>query len=201
MQTGTTNGDVRVVINTDAEGNLADWLVIGYTNPDFATAAVKAIKQWNFEPARMHGTPVGTTVELDFCFEAKGVVVSTSNASDLLEARLFRMMGGRYVFQPCLPRDLDQTPTPLVTIAPRYSAELAKQGVKGTVTIEFFIDENGAVRLPSGEKTDDGVLTALALDALKQWKFTPPTSKGKGVLVKARQVFDFNGMKELSSAG
>jgi outer membrane biosynthesis protein TonB len=60
------------------------------------------------------------------------------------------------------------------------------------VTIEFFIDETGAVRLPAGVTTENKVLTALALDAVKQWKFTPPTTRGKGVLVKASQVFNFN---------
>jgi len=31
----------------------------------------------------------------------------------------------------------------------------------------------------------------LAIDALNQWKFAPPTSRGRGVLVKASQEFDF----------
>ena len=193
LQIGAVQGEARVVINTDADGNLADWLVVGYTHPEFADAAVKAIKQWKFEPARLRGDPVGTTVELSFYFEAKGVVISTTTPSDLLEARFMRFRDNRYVYQPCDPRELDRTPAPLVTIAPRYSSELAKQGVKGTVTIEFFIDENGLVRLPSGVNADNNLLTALALEAVKQWKFTPPTSRGKGVLVKASQLFDFDG--------
>jgi TonB family protein len=201
LQIGAVNGEVRVVINTDADGSLADWLVIGYTNPEFADAAIRAVKQWKFEPGRLEGTPVGTTVELDFHFEAKGVVVSTCGPSDLIEARIMRMMDGRYVYQPCKPWKLDRTPAPLVTIAPRYPGEIAKQGVKGVVTIDFFIDETGAVRLPAGVKTEDNMLTALALDAMKQWKFTPPTSRGKGVLVKARQEFDFNVVRVMPSTG
>ena len=192
LQIGAMEGEARVVINTDADGKLADWLVIGYTRPEFADAAVTAIKRWKFEPGRLQGTPVGTTVELSFYFEAKGVVISTSSPADVLEARFMRFRSGRNIYQPCSPRELDRAPAPIVTIAPRYPGELAKQGVKGAVTIEFFIDETGAVRLPAGVSTENKVLTALALDAVKQWRFAPPTSNGKGVLVKASQEFHFN---------
>jgi TonB family protein len=201
LQVGVTEGEAQVAVNTDADGNLADWLVISYTHPDFADSAIKAIKQWKFEPARLQGAPVNTTVEVSFHFEAKGVVVSTTGLYDMLESRLMRFTAGHYAYQPCDPRRLDRTPAPLVLIAPRYPGELAKQGVKGIVTIEFFIDETGTVRLPAGVAKDNNVLTALALDAVKQWKFTPPTSRGKGVLVKASQVFDFNATGERPSTG
>ena len=190
MQVGVPDGEARVVINTDASGKLTDWLVVGYTHPEFAEAAVKAIKQWTFEPAQLQGEPVGTTIELSFYFEAKGVVVSTT-CTDILEGRFLRMMAGRYTYQPCSPRELDRMPAPVVTIMPQYSGALAKKGVTGKVTVEFFIDETGAVRLPAASAKDDTMLIALAIDALNQWKFTPPTSRGRGVLVKASQEFDF----------
>ncbi len=190
IQVGVADGEARVVINTDASGKLTDWLVVGYTHPEFAEAAVKAIKQWTFEPAQLQGEPVGTTIELSFYFEAKGVVVSTTCA-DIVEGRFLRMMAARYTYQPCSPRELDRMPTPVVTITPQYSGALAKKGVTGKVTVEFFIDETGAVRLPAASAKDDTMLIALAIDALNQWKFTPPTSRGRGVLVKASQEFDF----------
>ena len=187
-----TEGEARAVINTDATGKLADWLVVGYTHPEFAEAAVVAIKQWKFEPARLQGEPVGTTVELIFNYEAKGVVVSTSTAGEILERRLIRMMAARYTYQPCSPRELDRIPTPIVTIAPQYSGAWAEKGVKGKVTVEFFIDETGAVRMPAASAKDNvRMLTTLAIDALSQWRFVLPTSKGRGVLVKASQEFDF----------
>jgi len=191
MQLAVTEGEARVVINTDTTGKLADWLVVGYTHPEFAEAAVVAIKQWKFEPARLQGEPVGTTVELIFNYEAKGVVVSTSTAGEILERRLIRMMAARYTYQPCSPRELDRIPTPIVTIPPQYSGALAQKGVKGKVTVKFFIDETGAVRMPAASAKDNAMLTTLAIDALSRWKFAPPTSKGRGVLVKASQEFDF----------
>ena len=73
---GITRGEARLAVNTDAKGKLVEWLVVGYSRPEFAQAAVEAIKQWAFVPARMRGEPVGTTIEIYFYFEAKGVVVS-----------------------------------------------------------------------------------------------------------------------------
>jgi hypothetical protein len=48
VQTGVTEGMARVAINTDAQGKLVELLVVGYTRPELADAAVAAIKQWKF---------------------------------------------------------------------------------------------------------------------------------------------------------
>jgi TonB family protein len=191
MQLTVTEGEARVVINIDSTGKLAEWLVIGYTQPEFADAAVAAVKQWQFEPARFRGTPVGAISELSFHFSAQGVVVSSQNLVDIVEAQTMRMFGDRYVFEPCPPRELDRLPEPIATVAPAYPKVLAEKGVHGRVTVEFYIDQTGAVRLPSVTTEDNVELGGLAVAAMSQWKFTPPTSRGRSVLVKAVQVFDF----------
>jgi TonB family protein len=191
MQLGVTQGEAQVAINTDATGKLVEWLVIGYTAPEFADAAVRAIKHWEFKPARLRGEPVGTVVELIFSFEAKGVVVSSADLTEQFTGHLMRIMEGRYTYRPCAVQQLDRLPAPTVTVAPHYSNALAAQGVKGSVTVEFFIDESGTVRMPSASAKDNTTLTALAVDAVSHWKFTPPTSRGRGVLVKASQEFNF----------
>ncbi|MDD2762958.1 MAG: energy transducer TonB [Opitutaceae bacterium] len=190
-QAGVTEGWAHVAISTDATGKLVEWLVVGYSYPEFAEAAVAAIKQWKFEPARLHGEPVGTAVKLLFHYEGKGVVVSSGNNSDFLEAWNMRLMAGRYAYRPCSLRELDRIPLPIVTVAPQYPKELADQGVKGRVTVEFYIDETGAIRVPAVSGNDNSELTALAVAALRQWKFEPPTRNGVAVLVKASQVFNF----------
>jgi outer membrane biosynthesis protein TonB len=191
LQIGVLTGEARVVINTDADGKLLETLVLGYTLPEFADVAVAAMKEWKFEPARLKGEPVGTIVELDFDFSVNGVVVTNPNITETVEARLLRVRPDRFIYLPRAARALDKTPTPIVVVMPQYSTDLAKRGFKGSVQIEFFIDETGAVRLPSGSADQSGVLSQLAIEALKQWKFTPPTCRGKGVLVRASQEFLF----------
>lgn len=191
MQAGVDNGKVRVIVSTDRDGNMSEWLVIGYTRKEFADASVVAIKQWKFEPAVYQGEPVGTVVEINFDFSAQGVVVTTSNPVELVEAQAIRMASNRFIYLPCSPRDLDQALTPVTTVAPHYPIELEKEGVRGKVRIDFFVDEAGAVRLPCGSAGQNNILIGLAMDALRQWKFTPPTRQGRPVLVKASQEFQF----------
>ena len=191
QQLAVGTGEARVAINTDATGKLVEYLVVGYTLPEFADAAVTAIKQWKFEPARWRGESVGTTLELIFTYEAKGVVVSTASLDEQMEAMFLRLTAGKYVYRPCSLRELDRIPTPVVTVTPQYSDKLAAKGVRGKVTIDFYVDETGTVRMPAVSVKDDIELTALAVAALRQWKFEPPTRNGRPVLVKATQVFSF----------
>ena len=188
-QQGLTRGEARVAVNTDAKGRLVEWLVVGYTRVEFANEAVDVIKKWNFVPARMRGEAVGTTIEIFFYFEARGVVVSTITIDELERATLFEI--GRCAYQPCSLRELDRIPTPLTTVAPVYPAELARKGVHGRVAVDFYIDETGVVRMPAVSPRDNSELTVLSLEALRQWRFEPPTRNGKPVLVKASQVFSF----------
>ena len=191
MQLAVTQGEARVVISVDRKGALTEWLVTGYSRPEFATAAVDAIKEWKFEPARLRGEPMGAIAELTFQFTAQGVVVSSVNLAELAEIQTMRLLDGRYRFRACVPAELDRVPAPLRTVAPAYPRALAEQGVRGSVNVEFYIDETGAVRLPSLAPGENLELGSLAIAALSQWKFTPPTSRGRAALVKAVQTFNF----------
>ena len=191
MQRGVTKGIVQMAINTDPDGKLVETLVTAYSQKEFADSAMAALKQWKFEPARLRGDKVGTTVELNFDFEAKGVVVSMSTLSDAINTLLAEQLGTRLIYQPCSLRELDRIPTPIVSVPPAYPQELADRGLKGRVTVDFYIDETGAVRVPSVSIEDDPVLTSLAVSALRQWRFEPPTRNGRPVLVRASQVFNF----------
>ncbi len=191
LQVGVTTGEARVAVDTDADGKLSDLLVLGYTQPEFADASVAAIRRWEFEPARIYGEPVGSIVVLDFNFTVSGVVITTPNITETVEARTLRVRPDYFEYLPRPAQALDRQPVPCVVVAPRYPVALAKQKIKGTVRIGFYIDETGAVRLPAVLVQQNGELAALAIEAMRQWKFTPPTSGGHPVLVRAIQEFEF----------
>jgi TonB family protein len=191
LQVGVNSGEARVVIDIDADGKLSECLVLGYTHAAFADAAVAAIQHWRFEPARLEGQPVGTIMELDFDFSVSGIVVSNPNICEATEALILRVRTDEFTYLLCPARNLDRTPALLVALAPRYPTALAKRGLKGTVRIAFYIDETGAVRLPSVPVEQNSELAILAIEAVKQWKFTPPTSRGRAVLVQASEDFHF----------
>jgi protein TonB len=72
-------------------------------------------------------------------------------------------------------------------VRPVYPADVQKQG---DVTLWFLIDSNGTVRKVTAL---DGhpMLAAAAIEAVKQWKYTPYILNGEPVEVETRTVVSF----------
>ncbi len=187
------SGIVKVALSIDTQGNVADILVIRYTRSEFAITTVSALKKWRFTPAMRNDTPVESQTELTFTYENTGIVVISDFAA-IVDTFLHGNFQNddTFVYRPCSLKEIDRIPVPLNAAAPIYTPEMVKQGIRGQAQIEFFIDENGTVRMPSVARADQDILAALAINAVRQWKFEPPTNHGKPVLVKAQQVFTFN---------
>jgi TonB family protein len=184
-------GSVSVVIALDEEGKLCDSLVISCSNRRFADLALNAIQAWRFEPARLRGVPVAVSIPINFEFEMKGVVFS-AGSTESIDALLASMVGTADSYRLASMRELDRIPNPLHTVAPSYPKALAEKGTFGAVTVEFYIDENGAVRMPSVIGLPPKILADLAVDAVRQWSFETPTRSGRPALVRVRQTFSFN---------
>ena len=187
------SGIVKVALSIDTQGNVADILVIRYTRSEFATTTVSALKKWRFTPAMRDGIPVESQTELTFTYENTGIVV-ISDFATIVDTFLHGNFqdDDRFTYRPCSLKEIDRIPVPLTATAPIYTPEMVKQGIHGQAQIEFFIDETGTVRMPNVARADQDILAALAINAVRQWKFEPPTNHGKPVLVKAQQVFTFN---------
>ncbi len=194
LNRGITEGQVRLVIAVSAEGNLTDWLALGYTDPELVDYFVGALKEWTIRPARIDGKPVAAQVELTATVTAQGVVLSRTS-TEMVEDMVRRMMGNPLKSQQISVHELDRLPARLVTTGPLYAAEAEKQGVRGKVQVHFYIDEHGTVRMPSVEAGAHPYLAGEAVAAVREWKFEPPTSRGKPVLVAASQVFNFGAEK------
>jgi TonB family protein len=190
LELGVVEGEARVVVSIDSTGKISDYLVIGYTHPDFANAVLIALKRWEFEPPTLHGQPVSILRELKFQFESRGVVVSM-DVSSYVAQRAYQIFSDRYVYRPATLKDLDKIPTPLQTNGPLYPEVLAKSKQSGQATVEFFIDENGAVRMPSVVSADHPDFGVASILAVRDWKFEPPTRHGQPVLLRVQQVFTF----------
>jgi len=187
---GILSGEARVVISVDATGQLNDALVVGYTHAAFADAAVKALKRWTFEPARVHGAARASRAHVLFTFKNdSGVMVQS--LPGMTDATALRSGGARYIYLACQLRDLDRIPIP-VQVVPPTPAKSGLHGAKRTVTVEFYIDEEGRVRGPAIDREEpDDAYAAAAVAAVEQWRFEPPVRKGRPVLVLARQDFNF----------
>jgi TonB family protein len=190
LDLGVTQGEARVVVSIGPDGRVAEMLVIGYTHPAFGQAATNALREWEFEPPTFQGQPASVQREMRFDFESRGVVI-TMDVSSYVAMRAMSIFSERYVYRPVTLKELDRIPTPLNTVSPLYPQSLIEQKRGGSATVEFFIDEQGNVRMPSVLSADDPDAGVTSVLAVKEWKFEPPTRNGRPVLVKAHQTFRF----------
>jgi len=91
-------------------------------------------------------------------------------------------------FQP----DDDGDVIPLVRIQPQYPRSAAMNFIEGYVTIEFTIDESGAVRDPRViESSPPRIFDRAALRAILRWKFKPRVEDGVATTRTAEQTIEF----------
>ncbi|MEO6004086.1 MAG: TonB family protein [Opitutus sp.] len=190
---GIRTGEVHVSVEVDEKGKLSDILVTGYTHPLLAETAVQALKRWQYEPAWLHGQARSATIALVFTFESQGMVVVDMNVNSYVAMRDLAMRPNAYTYSARTLRQLDRIPTPTKVVQPINPQNPANRNPVA-VTVVFFIDEKGTVRLPAvsretSETADQ--FAAAALAAVSQWQFEPPLSQGQPVLVAARQEFKF----------
>jgi periplasmic protein TonB len=87
--------------------------------------------------------------------------------------------------------DLDQSPRVIFQPAPQYPPELKKKKIQGTVYILFIVDQDGRVRDPKVQKSDNPGFDAPALQAVKKWRFDPGKVGGKAVQFRMRVPLTF----------
>ena len=195
LEMGVTSGLVRVSVQVDEHGKLTDQLVTGYTHPALADAAVQALKRWRFEPAWMRGERRSATVDLNFEFENRGLVVVDLNAHSYAILRDVQARPGAYSYGARTLRQLDAIPTPKKVVQPAVPGAAAQKQEPVVITVFFYIDEQGRVRMPAVGRevsAEDDAFAAAAVDAVSQWEFEPPMSRGEPVLVAARQDIKFH---------
>jgi TonB family protein len=86
----------------------------------------------------------------------------------------------------------DFTPSRLVRmVQPEYPAAARKSGIVGSAKVAVVIDESGAVGEATIVESSDPVFDLPALNAVKQWRFTPAKKNGKPVRVAYTIPVDF----------
>lgn len=188
---GVTEGTVIFAIEVSADGKLTDWMVLGSTHPSLVRPCAEILKDAEITPARLDGSPVAAQADVTVDYRAEGVVISGPAVLNL-DRHMRRIFGYRIASQRRSSNELDRVLAPLSSVAPKYAKDAEKDGVRGKVQVHFYVDETGAVRMPAVEGEAHPYLSEMAIAAVREWRFSPPTSHGKPVLVAARQEFNFS---------
>jgi TonB family protein len=181
------SGEVRAVISVDQDGILTDCLLAAYTHREFADAALAALKRWRYQAARVNGRSVASRANVLFEFREQGVIVQSFPGAMMRHA-YFSALDQRFVYQAYQLRDLDRIPVTVHVVTPVVNADSSPH----RVVVEFFIDEEGNVRIPAVSRdAADDIYAAAAVAAVEKWRFEPPLRKGRPVLLETQQEFKF----------
>ncbi|MCC5022200.1 MAG: TonB family protein [Candidatus Synoicihabitans palmerolidicus] len=184
------DGFAKVVIEVDENGLLIDWMVTEASHEYFARGAGEIIRNATYRAAKVNGRAIPLRAEVPIEFKTDGITINT----DFQTIGDLYLQGGharnRAFSQPSL-RELDGIPLPLTIDAPPFPAELAREGIVGSVIIDFYIDESGKVRMPAIASDSFEELGTLAREAVRKWRFEPPRCRGRAMAVRARQEFRF----------
>jgi len=83
-----------------------------------------------------------------------------------------------------------KTPTKIRDVRPVYPPEALAAGIQGVVILEAVIDESGGVSRARVLRSVPG-LDEAALDAVRQWQFTPTLLNGAPVPVMMTMTVNF----------
>ena len=166
-------GIVRVecVVNTD--GTVGDVRVIKPLEPSLDAEAVKAVKQWQFRPGSRDGKPVRVQVEVELSFTLR-------DGPRLGSPDVYKEGSGV------------RMPTVLSEVKPDYPPDVMPTGVVGTVTLDCVVLPSGAVGDVKVTKPLHQTLDAVAVAALRKWRFQPGTLDGRAVPVQVTVEISFN---------
>jgi TonB family protein len=191
LQEGITSGEAWVMISVDETGKLMDALVIRTTHPALAAEALRVARALRYTPAKMNGEPLTVRTQLRLAFEATGQIITLDSVS---ASRRFMSFADKRIYtnEICTANELDRVPTPVHVVSPYHPGKAPNAVVAGGKTVlDFIIDETGQPRMPVVVSSPSPVFSTHATAALNQWRFTPPTRKGKPVAVQVEQEFVF----------
>lgn len=184
-------GEARLLVTVDNEGHLQESLLVAYSARPFGDEALATLKDWKFVPAQWKKQPITACVEIVLHFEHRGSMVSMTAPEILMENTAPRT-DASFGYRARNLRELDRVPAVVQSVSPTYPKQLADRGLKGSVTVDFYVDEQGIVRMPSVSQQSPTELADAAVRAIRQWKFEPPLRQGKPVLAHVQQTFNFN---------
>ena len=180
MRATGESGYSVVAVTVGPDGRVTDAVGIEASDQAFIDAVLAVVPEWLFAPVEKPPTEPRREV-FHYRFRLSGVInvlshregaeaAFTGNGDDVAKIRTVRWS------------DMSAPPERL----PPEPGDAPPPRIRGMAEINFVIDESGRVRVPAVVDASDWDAALVALDAVKDWRFAPPTQEGKPVLVEVR---------------
>jgi TonB family protein len=146
-------------------------------HPLLNDAALTAVKQWVYEPYIVNGKAQAVAITFTVSFRLNE---GTEKLNDGPDAAI-RIEGS-------------QRPKLITKVNPVYPPEALEKKIEGVVVLEAVADETGKVIATRMVKSPDQILAGAAIQAVKQWVYTPyfKDGKAKKVIFTVTVTFSLN---------
>lgn len=169
-------GKVALDVTVGVDGKAREIQVIRGLGFGLDQNALVAVRDWHFVPGRRNGRPELSPVRIDVEFSLKNAELNESIANDMAT----RIGPGVTPPQVVYRSDPEFPP----------NKQSAKPG--SAVILDAIIPEDGIPRVIRVIRSLDWQFDESAINALKQWRFSPAMKDGTPVKVRMNVVVEFN---------
>ncbi|NBD38094.1 MAG: hypothetical protein GVY10_05960 [Verrucomicrobia bacterium] len=174
-------------IRIGPEGRVADWIPLYLPHRKLLPAVGRALEGAEFTPPMVAGEPsmVDVSATLPLWNVGQFEVLSVSVSEDL-ESRMASLTLPANHLVLSMPGELDE-PLAIIERGKVYSA-VDEDGneLSWRVTMEFYVDPEGKVRMPRPVEAVDPLIAEVAMRTVRGFRFTAPETNGRPTVVKAQ---------------
>jgi TonB family protein len=168
-------GKVTLAVTVGADGTARSLQVVRGLGYGLDQNALVAVRDWHFAPAKRNGRAVESTARVDVEFSLKTAELNELIANDMA-TRI-----GPGVTPPQVVHRSD----------PVYPATSASTKPEGAAVLDVVIPEDGVPRVIRVIRSLDWQFDEIAINALKEWRFSPAMKDGRPVKVRMNVAVEF----------
>jgi TonB family protein len=168
-------GVVTVEATVTSDGSVKRLHVVRGLGHGLDQNALLAVRDWRFVPARQHGIAIEATTLIDVEFSLRNAELNESIANDMA-TRI-----GPGVLPPQIVHRVE----------PSYSLKSLQSKPDGSVVLDAVILEDGTAKIVRVIRSLGWELDEVAVNALKEWRFSPAIKDGAPVRVRMNIAVNF----------
>jgi TonB family protein len=169
-------GIVTVEVRVGVYGSVERLRIVKGLGYGLDENALLAVRDWRFFPGKRDGVAVEATTQIDVEFNLRNAELNELIANDMAT----RIGPGV------------SPPQVIHRIEPQYSTATLRQKPAGAVVLDAVILEDGTPRIVRVIRSLDWELDEIAINAVKQWRFSPAMKDGRFVRVRMNVAVDFH---------
>jgi TonB family protein len=168
-------GIVTVEARVAADGRVERLQIVKGLGHGLDENALVAVREWHFVPARLNGIAAAASTQIDVEFSLRNAELNEEIANDMATR-----IGPGVVPPQVIHRVEPQSST----------ARSAKPS--GAVILDAVIQEEGSPKIVRVIRSLDWELDEIAINALKQWRFSPAMKDGQPIKVRMNIAVNFS---------